>query len=428
MHITLVRLLPWLIIFSACGGGTPEESALTADLSPTVPTKLTVSAPIHHIDSVAREPMLVEHPTGALFVSGFGSQVTGVDPQAPPNLWRSDDGGATWSRVDIGTPEEGAIGNSDVDLAVGPDGTLYFVTMGFDRSAMEGTHVAVGVSHDIGATWSWTLLSETRFDDRPWVAVAPNGTAHVVWNDGAGVSYAVSTDNGETWEERDKVHPRGGSSHLAVGPSGELAVRITPISASANNFDAGLELIAVSTDGGETWSKNPAPSDIEWDPTFSDPNGVPRWVEPLAWDASGDLYHLWSEGQVVKLARSRDHGASWAEWVVAEEDQLAYFPYLVARGPGELAATWFSGGGDMMAVRVATFEVPDEEGSEPRVLLADLFQPDCWQEREDQKIRDPGGEYVPVAFLSDGGLAVATPIQDSQGERFGFSWWKLEEH
>jgi hypothetical protein len=426
MHNTPNRLAPWLIVLGACGGATSEQNAPTADLPPVAPTALTVAAPVHHIDSVAREPMLVEHPSGALFVSGYGSQVTGVDPKAAPNLWRSDDDGASWNRVDIGTPEDGAIGNSDVDLAVGPDGTLYFVTMGFDRTAMEGTHVAVGVSHDVGANWSWHLLSEDRYDDRPWVGVAPDGTAHVIWNDGSGVSHTVSRDNGATWAEQEKVHPRGGSSHLALGPNGELAVRITPISASANSFDEGLELIAVSTDGGETWSKHPAPSDIEWDPTFSDPNAVPRWVEPLAWDATGDLYHLWSEGQVVKLAQSRDHGASWEEWVVATDDEIAYFPYLVARGPGELAATWFSGGGETMAVQVAMFQVPDSEDSEPQVLLSKPFQPDIWQERADQKIRDPGGEYVPVAFLKDGGLAVATPVQDLHGGRFGFSYWRVE--
>jgi hypothetical protein len=426
MHTTLNRLLPWLIVFSACGSGTPEESASTANLSPTVPSTLTVSAPVHYIDSVAREPMLVEHPSGALFVSGYGSQVTGVDPKALPNLWKSDDGGGSWNRVDIGTPEDGAIGNSDVDLAVGPDGTLYFVSMGFDRTARAGTHITIGVSHDVGDSWSWTLLSEDHFDDRPWVRVAPDGTAHVVWNDGSGVSYAVSEDKGETWAERQKVYPQGGSSHMAVGPNGELAVRITPISASANNYDEGLELIAISTDGGKTWSQYPAPSDIEWDPTFSDPNGVPRWVEPLAWDANGDLYHLWSEGQVVKLARSKDQGPTWEEWIVAEEDELAYFPYLVARGPGELAATWFSGGGETMAVEVALIRAPESSDSEPQVLRAESIQPDTWQERADQRIRDPGGEYVPIAFLSDGALAVATTVQDTQGDRFGFSWWRIE--
>ena len=39
----------------------------------------------------------------------------------------------------------------------------------------------------------------------------------------------------------------------------EIAVRITPMSASANKFDRGVELIAVSTDAGRTWNKRPAP-------------------------------------------------------------------------------------------------------------------------------------------------------------------------
>jgi len=33
-----------------------------------------VSDPINHLDVLAREPMIVEHPDGTLFVSGLGSQ------------------------------------------------------------------------------------------------------------------------------------------------------------------------------------------------------------------------------------------------------------------------------------------------------------------------------------------------------------------
>lgn len=42
--------------------------------------------------------------------------------------------------------------DSDVELAVGPKDELFFVTMGFDLRLMAGTHVAVGVSKDEGAT------------------------------------------------------------------------------------------------------------------------------------------------------------------------------------------------------------------------------------------------------------------------------------
>jgi hypothetical protein len=200
---------------SACGADAGSPAGGRAALIVTDST--------HHVDALAREPMIVEHPNGTLFVSGYGLP--------GPKLWQSGDGGATWIRVDVGTEADGAVGNSDVDLAVAPEGRLYFVTMGFDRSTYEGTHVAIGVSPDAGATWAWTRLSTTRFDDRPWVAVAPDGTAHVIWNDGSGISYAVSQDGGATWTERPSIHPLGGSSHLAIGPGGEIAVRIAPISA-----------------------------------------------------------------------------------------------------------------------------------------------------------------------------------------------------
>jgi hypothetical protein len=318
------------------------------------------------------------------------------------------------------------MGNSDVDLVVGPDGTLYLASMGFDRSAAAGTHVAIGVSHDIGASWSWTVLSDTRFDDRPWVAVAPDGTAHAVWNDGNGICHAVSSDRGATWVERPRIHPEGGSSHFAVGPNGELALRVSPIAASGNQFHEGLDLILVSTDGGETWSRHPIPGTIAWDPTFSDPEGVPRWVEPLAWDARGALYHLWSEGETVELARSADQGATWQTSLVADDGTVAYFPFLAARGSGELAATWFSGSGDAMAVEVALIEVPESAELAPLVRRAPSFQPDTWLETADEKTRDPGGEYVPVVFLSDGDLGVVTPVQDLHNDRFGFSWWRIE--
>ena len=147
--------------------------------------------PIDHLGVAAREPMVVEHPDGTLFVAGYGERT--------PTLWKSRDRGVTWARVNVGTPSDGAIGNSDVDLAVARNGTLYFVTMVFDpaavpdppatRAAGQGTHISIGTSKDLGTTWRWKLLSDTPRDDRPWVEVAPDGTAHVIWNDGTGTSF-----------------------------------------------------------------------------------------------------------------------------------------------------------------------------------------------------------------------------------------------
>src|SRR6266702_5077406 len=152
MHRASVAALLCVLTNSACaqrrGAAAPDRAASGM---------LAVAQRVEHLDVVGREPMVVEHPDGSLYVAGYG------EPR--PTLWKSRDRGATWTRVDVGSEAQGAIGNSDVDLAVGRDGTLYFVSMLFDRAALEGRQIAIGVSRDAGATWSWTTLSKMRFDE-----------------------------------------------------------------------------------------------------------------------------------------------------------------------------------------------------------------------------------------------------------------------
>ena len=397
-----------------CGG-----NAGTAPASPP----LALSTPVEHLASISvQEPMVVEHPQGALFVAGFSRALE--EPGQPPKLFKSVDAGATWKRVDVGTSTQGAVGNSDVDLAVAGDGTLYFLTMGFDRTTREGTHVAVGVSRDVGESWTWTYLSQDRFDDRPWIVVAPDGVAHVIWNDGQGVCHAVSTDSGTTWTERARIHPLGGSSHLAVGPEGELAVRITPWSASGSRLDEGVDLIAVSMDGGTTWKKMTPPVIRDPESSSFDTWGLPRWVEPVAWDADGVLYHFWSEGSDLWVAHSQDHGHTWESWEIVSGQEDLFYPFLAARGSGQLAATWFSRGtGNDLRAHVALIDV--RGNTQPSVLEADPFQLDHWRETGGSQFRSVGGEYLTVIFLSDGDLGVVAPIGNPSENRRGFSWYRV---
>jgi hypothetical protein len=411
----------------ALGGCRRSDEGRRAATEIAPPWTLTLAPPIDHLDFVAREPMIVEHPDGTLFVGGFGAAFMSGKKADEATLWKSRDGGATWSRVNVGTEADGVAGNSDMDLDVARDGTLYFANLVYDPEKDEGKQISVGVSKDVGATWKWTLLSKTRFDDRPWVKVAPDGTTHVIWNDGAGVCHAVSQDGGRTWTERDRIHPQGGSSHLAVGPNGEVAVRVTPTSAAGMRCDEGVDLIAVSTDGGITWQKHAAPGTREWN-LLQFP--VPRWVEPLAWDDQGVLYSFWTNLKGIWLARSRDRGATWTTWRLRECPEVAYFPYLVARGRGELAATWFSGWIGTWQAHVVRIDVREGDAP-PRMIESSGFEPDSWQwyiPQEFPPVHDTAGEYLPVLFLRSGGLVVVSPIQNRRENRLGFSLWKVEEH
>lgn len=385
---------------------------------------LVATARVEHLDKLAREPMVVELTDETLFVAGYDG-----DPAMTPNLWRSRDHGASWQPVDVGTKEDGAVGNSDVDLAVGPKGELFFVTMGFDEKLMAGTHVAVGVSQDEGATWHWKILSKHHSDDRPWVAVGPDGTAHVIWNDGEGVCYASSKDDGANWTLGPRIHDQGGSSHLAVGPHGELAVRITPSSASGSKFTEGVDLIGVSSDSGKTWHKYAAPGQRDWN--ADEDKGTPRWVEPLAWDASGHLYYLWGGAKGMWLALSTDQGRTWSSWHLIDRNELSYFPYLIARGKGELAATWHSGTDETLRTHVAEIKMNDA-GAPPQVIEAEPLQLEIWSRVSHDRPaelahRSTAGEYVPITFLREGGLGVVTTIQNRQDKRFGFLWWRFVE-
>jgi hypothetical protein len=90
------------------------------------------------------------------------------------------------------------------------------------------------------------------------------------------------------------VHPDSGSSYLAVGPNAEGAVRVVLIAACGNKYTEGIDLIAVSADGGKTWQKVAAPGKRDWAP-METLGATPRWVEPLASGPKGELYSLWTD-------------------------------------------------------------------------------------------------------------------------------------
>jgi hypothetical protein len=367
--------------------------------------------------------MVVQHPKGTLFVAGYFNE-------SIPTLYKSGDDGATWTRVNVGPDAEGA-GNSDVDLAIARDGTLYMISMVYDRQKNEGRRISIGASQDAGVTWRWKTVSQTAGDDRPWIDVAPDGTAHAIWNDGHGVSHVVSKDRGATWSNPARIHGEGGSSHLAIGPHGEIAVRVTPYSRSGFVFTPTADLVAVSEDNGATWRQSPAPSHLKWlsyEDLDKNPTSIDRWVEPLAWDESGNLYHLWTDTSGVHLARSADRGGTWRSWRIVASGARPHFPYLTAQGNGELAATWWTGTDADLRAHVARITIREDA---PRVTVSEPLVVDAFkrsQAGDTVRHRDTAGEYFPAVLLRNGDVGVVTAVQDIPGKRTGFTWRRFKEN
>jgi len=59
---------------------------------------MILAEPVDHHDWTAREPMVVQHPNGTLFVTGYA----GGAVEQRPLLWASRDNGATWTRIEVG--------------------------------------------------------------------------------------------------------------------------------------------------------------------------------------------------------------------------------------------------------------------------------------------------------------------------------------
>jgi hypothetical protein len=189
-------------------------------------------------------------------------------------------------------------------------------------------------------------------------------------------------------------------------------VRIAPYAVSGATYSPGVDLIALRVPGETVWRKVPAPGERDWAGAFNG-ESVPRWVEPLAFDATGALYSLWSEGERVYLARSRDLGASWDRWLVAEDEEQAHFPYLVARGSGEVAASYFTGTGASLAVQVVYGRVPLDAGEPLALARATPFRQPARSGPPGAVSASTAGEYLPLLFLPEGRLAVAAVMQDA---------------
>jgi sulfur carrier protein ThiS len=227
-------------------------------------------------------------PVDAGFVYVVWDRLVAGDNGGPTFLARSTDGGASWEPArpiyDPG-PHSQTISNVPVVL---PDGALLvmFVQIDYGAGSNGGDRARIEVvrSDDKGMHWGAPatvadLLSVGTRDPAtgtpvrdasiiPQIAVAPNGDAYVVWQDGRfsngardAIAIARSIDGGATWSAPTRVNAVGSVAAfdpaVHVRDDGTIGVSYfdfrsdTPAAPLLTDY-----WLARSNDGGADWSES----------------------------------------------------------------------------------------------------------------------------------------------------------------------------
>jgi hypothetical protein len=319
----------------------------------------------------------------AIAVDGFGHVYAfwnhyGDDPRCPGcasphmELQVSNDGGATW-----GPPRpliQTAVEHHDPQIVVDPldRSTVY---TGFMQGSKSSMYVAK--STDFGASWDLNLVETIeRGTDKDILAVRGDYVV-LVWNAVMKIYASVSHDGGETWTTVNMAPSTTNSKLGWALPAGGA------IDSQGNAYFAwsGYEgngkpsgevnlFVTKSADGGRTWSTKRV--DTSGAPPPCDCGGWAYWGSQMtvAVDGRDRVYVLYNASDTkfglnrMYFRRSTDGGNSWS----ARQDVSAappgsnnLFPYIVARGNGEVRIAWqddrngFDAGGDDPNARWNTY-------------------------------------------------------------------------
>jgi hypothetical protein len=261
----------------------------------------------------------------------------------------------------------GSSGAWDPALAVAPNGTVYVAFMSTANDPV------VEASFDHGATFTQTAdivpPGSGYFGDRPFIAVAPDGTVYVTWDYGPNSSNVQttcspvgscsfadgqlnaviekSTDGGKTFSGFKAIGPNyptmgGFAAPLLVDSHGRvdsLYEGHPTDSTSPYAIHNGYEYFTYSNDAGVTWPS----STVQVRPDAGTVAVANWWINgSIAIDAGGTLYATWdtqtSGADVGWLSYSTDNGATWsAPTRVSQDNTNAAHIMEVTGGPAGTA-------------------------------------------------------------------------------------------
>lgn len=226
-------------------------------------------------------------------------------------IYASRDGGASWRS--LGLADSGAIGAITIDprdpkrIFVAAAGSLF--NAGGDRGVYRST--------DGGASWTRVLAGANDFTGANDVIMDPTNPRRLyaaMWDHrrepdkrsygGVGSGVYRSTDGGDTWQRLDSlrgVDPALGRIGIALAPSNpkQLYAILSRGASSSGAFDG----FYVSDNGGDSWTRTP-----DAEVLTESQSSFPWWFAKL-WVDPRNAQHVHVAG--VGLPTSRNGGRSW---------------------------------------------------------------------------------------------------------------------
>ena len=184
---------------------------------------------------------IVFHPTqrGTIFATFTGAGILG-------GIWRTTDGGATWTQLTSGLPSPAAIGRTS--LAIAPSDPRVIYALSSDTS--DGV---LGVFRSRNGGNSWTNVAGAHFADEGQmfygntIVVHPTNPLHVLCG---GVDLHLTTNGGTSWRRATEWDADRGRPEYAHADHHAL---VMPAARPGLVYDANDGGLDASLDGGARW-------------------------------------------------------------------------------------------------------------------------------------------------------------------------------
>src|SRR3954469_9694876 len=286
----------------------------------------TFNGPVVVTGANLGEPGIDVARDGAIYINAPAGLLSNI-PGSPSDVFRSDDGGATWKLLPAGL-KANLPGGGDSDISIDP------TTGALAETDLWLGSATVSTSTDKGQTGTANPLQGVGVQDRPWVAQAGGGVVyHLTHQIPLGLVVSKSVDGGLTYpisnaaatpvDQTGCICPPG----TLIAEGGSLLGLNDKVGFVYATSTGGVKF-ARSTNGGLTFTN------VAVGPASS---GTTNGAFPVVANAGGNhLSAAWMEtagnSSVVKYAQSSDWGATWSAPRVLVSAGTSLYPWVAAQG------------------------------------------------------------------------------------------------